>query len=860
MKKIFFAFLLVIPLISLSQEWSSPHYVAHYRNIMDVQAIDMHKISVLGGNAYNDSITFFSFSDDSGENWVFDDIFPGKLIMSGLYYNSGEAICGGDNELCYRSLNFGETWEASSFNIDLNHRDINSFHKGDLGVAYACGGLDAENGFIIKSVNSGDNWAISCEFPNNEVFSISENSNNKLFVSGLNNFLKYSENGVDNWQDATIESYSETCDFNKLAFWGDEIGYCVGGKHGADSIQLILKTIDSGETWTSCFQEINPCLNDICIINDSTAYVVGDYGIVLKTINTGESWEEVIIPENPEVNFHSVSFINNHYGVIAGAYGIVFVYNDGITSAPEATTLEASDVTNNSVKLNATINANFLPSTVTFKFGLDEPLSNTILLGEFDGGNIENISYSLTGLEEDSHYYFCVQIENDQFGIAQGDIKLIYTGNPIPNWDFELWTEETFNFLDNWIAEGFFEKIQEGNDFAIKLLPCGYSNEQDDFSSVMNAEINGDNITPWNIPAECISGGAEISIRPDSVYVNIKYNVNEQDSAILFVALLKNNEYVSKTFYIITGNEEEFTQHGYKIDYLNNNIPDRAVIVVSNSNPFDTDTIYNSELAISEIHFSPSVDIQNNEFSDWSSNVINYPLSWKYPDYNDYHTGIDDSPCFLKSDDAYLHEYAIILQNIVTDTDSIVGEISLADYNEGIPIDKRYESLSAFYKYFPENNDTAQIQLVMYKAGQSIGWGAFEQDETVSIWTKLKVEIMYSYEDIVPDSMNIFINASQWPLTGESEFHLDKISIDGDFIPVNVFSSIEVDIYPNPANAYICFSEPLENIQVFSIQGMLIKEYTGTTNKINVKELPTGIYFLRYELNNKLGQSKFVKQ
>lgn len=80
---------MIIPLFSISQDWTQ-YYVPYYRNVMEIHAINMHEISTLEGCPYNDSITFMSFSEDSGEN--------GK---------------------------------SSILEIDLNHRNINNFHKGN---------------------------------------------------------------------------------------------------------------------------------------------------------------------------------------------------------------------------------------------------------------------------------------------------------------------------------------------------------------------------------------------------------------------------------------------------------------------------------------------------------------------------------------------------------------------------------------------------------------------------------------------------------------------------------------------------------------------------------------------------------
>ena len=107
---------------------------------MQIKTLSLEKISILGGWPQNDSITFMAYTEDNGNSWEINDLFPGKMLNTGLYYNSGKVIAAGLNGAWYKSYNFGKNWETSSAGIDLNHKNVNSLKQGMGDRALGCGG------------------------------------------------------------------------------------------------------------------------------------------------------------------------------------------------------------------------------------------------------------------------------------------------------------------------------------------------------------------------------------------------------------------------------------------------------------------------------------------------------------------------------------------------------------------------------------------------------------------------------------------------------------------------------------------------------------------------------------------------
>ncbi|NOZ35984.1 MAG: T9SS type A sorting domain-containing protein [Chlorobi bacterium] len=73
-------------------------------------------------------------------------------------------------------------------------------------------------------------------------------------------------------------------------------------------------------------------------------------------------------------------------------------------------------------------------------------------------------------------------------------------------------------------------------------------------------------------------------------------------------------------------------------------------------------------------------------------------------------------------------------------------------------------------------------------------------------------------------------------------------------------------IYPNPAEniitVYLKGLHKTTNVQIFSITGSIVKEIkmSDLDNKINISDLPAGIYNIRTIYNGNIYNGKFIKQ
>lgn len=77
----------------------------------------------------------------------------------------------------------------------------------------------------------------------------------------------------------------------------------------------------------------------------------------------------------------------------------------------------------------------------------------------------------------------------------------------------------------------------------------------------------------------------------------------------------------------------------------------------------------------------------------------------------------------------------------------------------------------------------------------------------------------------------------------------------------NAIAQESLNIYPNPTSDVLQFSKPLQEIKVYDKTGKLVLENKESSQKITVKNLPTGNYFISGKdiLGNKVS-AKFIKK
>lgn len=113
----------------------------------------------------------------------------------------------------------------------------------------------------------------------------------------------------------SVERDNSIC---KISFSPSNIGIAVG------SDGLILRSIDSGNTWKHIPYDSSYSFADVFVLNDSVMYAVaGKYkfgNVLIKSVDSGLSWKTMIVLSNEQL--YSVWFMNSDTGFICGNMGM----------------------------------------------------------------------------------------------------------------------------------------------------------------------------------------------------------------------------------------------------------------------------------------------------------------------------------------------------------------------------------------------------------------------------------------------------------------------------------------------------------------------------------------------------------
>ena len=81
---------------------------------------------------------------------------------------------------------------------------------------------------------------------------------------------------------------------------------------------------------------------------------------------------------------------------------------------------------------------------------------------------------------------------------------------------------------------------------------------------------------------------------------------------------------------------------------------------------------------------------------------------------------------------------------------------------------------------------------------------------------------------------------------------------------IEEFSTSKTIVYPNPTKDLIYFHnnfEDINSVDVYSITGKLLLTKNGNSNQLSLRDLASGIYFLRVNFSKNLTQTiKIIKE
>ncbi len=253
--------------------------------------------------------------------------------------------------------------------------------------------------------------------------------------------------------------------------------------------------------------------------------------------------------------------------------------------------------------------------------------------------------------------------------------------------------------------------------------------------------------------------------------------------------------------------------------------------------------------------------IPNPSFEQWQTRnfgLVQFedPRNWMSNNFYFAFTNPNQLPV-KKTTDAHSGTYAVEITN-APDTSQekqggslISGNVNFLtqEYNLKFKLNAKPKSLEAFYKYFPINNDSFNIEIVVSKNGEYLGSGSFKGVEVKNDYTKLSAEIQYIDETTVPDSASIFIYAgNSYQVIEGTKLILDDLSFTDAPVSVSKVKNndLAISVYPNPAQDKLFFNlnNQSASVTLMDLNGKIItqNEISKTNNYIDLTGINNGIY------------------
>ena len=491
----------------------------------------------------------------------------------------------------------------------------------------------------------------------------------------------------------------------------------------------------------------------------------------------------------------------------------------------------------------------------------------------------------INGLNANTVYLYRIKITG-AFGTIYGDSISFYNGpNTIPNFDFETWTSENAERLPDWNIFGPGQRISpgaNGSNYAVRLQNAAPRM----LSILTNAVQSGSESDVLSLGLTYLDGGWAYNGRPDTFSGMFEYNLVTGDTAYVFIKFKSAGHVISQQFLPVSGNNSTgFTQLKFPIQYNSAAIPDTVIMAFVPTYVYGNFPVYGSWMAIDSISFGSAYPpIPNGNFENWNSFIRKSLDGWIYDQVDYGNTTYPDSECVDQITPAWHGNYAAEISNIsvggvlITREGDMSTAQALGPSHPDFAVNHRPVMLSGYYKFFPVNGDTLEIQYSLFKNGVNVGGGAFFTTQPVSNYTLFTCNAVYSSDfSGVPDSAYIDINTCPDVSKGNSRAIIDYLAFDG-FTPadtlVNLIATIKetkLNIYPNPAGDYFTIeytgaSGYKDYIKLYDICGKEIYENEinsnpgVTTKEVDVSKFEAGIYLVSLQSGTAVTTQKLVIQ
>jgi len=463
---------------------------------------------------------------------------------------------------------------------------------------------------------------------------------------------------------------------------------------------------------------------------------------------------------------------------------------------------------------------------------------------------------------------------------------ILFATDLIPNRSFENWTNKTVEFLENYPygshLNAFYydepnnvEKVTDAyhGEYAIKLTTVAIDTDKQ-IAYFLNTEANQGDISTW-------TNGFPYNQKPTGIRGYYKYNVATADSALIMLSFRKTGVgSIGSYAFRIGGIHTTYTLFNLTLSPALTQTPDSIVFGVVSSDYYKNNgglagsTLQIDSVSLTGVSSQPA--LFNGDFENWST-ITTAPIieSWNL-DGGKQQEGVN------RTTDAKDGSYAVELTSYVGEENGIPrnspGYLTTGYWNNtcncvmgGIPFTNLIDTLTFWYKYTPtvygSQTDMASVYLNIRKNGADINW----TNRILSAASSYQyIEMPFDNHNQVPDSLIINFISSNWQNRNinfvGSKLIVDKLQFKSEMTSNTGLQEPSglslVDIYPTVSNAVFKLINPDQVpvfIEVYNSTGMKMSVYKEVSTEINLKEMPSGVYFVRILVNNKTVTKRILK-
>lgn len=242
------------------------------------------------------------------------------------YANDSTAFAVGVGGMVMKSTDGGNTWSAVTHGLTTQDLYVVHFATDQVGFI---GGLSAT---VLKTVDGGATWTnVSAGLP--EIITtyaqLSTQTINDFYFLDANNGFATGYNGIilkttDSGASWTFHGALGAGTFRSIYFVNNTTGFIVA--HG----KLIKKTEDGGQNWTN-WTSTETTFNhffETRFFNETTGVAIGDGGSIFRTTDTGANWTRVAITPAPTGQLWGLTVVSATTAYASGQVGQIYKTTD----------------------------------------------------------------------------------------------------------------------------------------------------------------------------------------------------------------------------------------------------------------------------------------------------------------------------------------------------------------------------------------------------------------------------------------------------------------------------------------------------------------------------------------------------